>query len=89
MTELLRVADVARILKVKEDAVRRRIHSKKLRALRDGDAGFRIRQEDLDAYIKSIEYRPAPSPMNTRAIASDRNLARARHLSVLARRGNR
>lgn len=88
MTEpLLRVDDVAKVLGRKRDAVLRRIHARpgrpRLRALRDGNE-YLIRRQDLEAYLKSIEFEPAQpiEPLPT----ANRSLAEARHVLTLAKR---
>jgi excisionase family DNA binding protein len=51
-TELLTIAEVARICRVHEVTVRRHIASGRLRSVRVG-RGIRVRTEDLEAFMES------------------------------------
>jgi excisionase family DNA binding protein len=51
-TELLTIAEVARICRVHEATVRRHIASGKLRSVRVG-RGIRVRTEDLERFMES------------------------------------
>ncbi len=53
MNRLLVTAEVARILRVSDEFVRRVIRGKKLRAYKEGKrGGYRVREQDVEEYVR-------------------------------------
>lgn len=63
---LLTIADVAKQLGIHYDTVREYIAAGRLRAIRFGFRRWKIRQEDVDAFVLASEVGPEVGPVNAR-----------------------